>query len=102
MVSIKGNQVEVIPAEGGRTQTVHITDVKYVLPADSIIKHLPDFNTFGRKTNLTLDPSKVIDLHWQIATTLNTKTTDTLTFTSANASTNTTNIYTQPQITQIK
>ena len=29
VVAIKGNQVEVAPAEGGKSQIVHITDVKY-------------------------------------------------------------------------
>ena len=37
IVSFKGNQVQVIPCEGGKPHFVHITDVKYVLPADNII-----------------------------------------------------------------
>ena len=32
----KGNQVEIMPVEGGKNQIVHITDVKYILPADNI------------------------------------------------------------------
>ena len=44
VVAIKGNQVEVAPAEGGKSQMVHITDVKYILPADNIISKLPDYN----------------------------------------------------------
>ena len=37
VVSLKGNQVEVLPATGGKPYFVHIQDVKYVLPADAII-----------------------------------------------------------------
>ena len=43
IVAIKGNQVEDVPAEGGKSQMVHITDVKYILPADNIIAKLPDY-----------------------------------------------------------
>ena len=44
IIAIKGNQVKITPGEGGKNQTVHITDVKYILPADSIIAKLPDYN----------------------------------------------------------
>ena len=47
VVTIKGNQVEIVPAEGGKSLMVHITDVKYILPADNIIAKLPDYNKFG-------------------------------------------------------
>ena len=50
VVVIKGNQVEVVPAEGDKSQMVHITDAKYILPADNIIAKLPDYNKFGHKT----------------------------------------------------
>ena len=43
VVAIKGNQVEVAPADGGKSQMVHITDVKYILPADNILAKLPDY-----------------------------------------------------------
>ena len=52
VVAIKGNQVEVTPAEGGKNQMVHITDIKYILPADNIIAKLSDYNKFGHKLNL--------------------------------------------------
>ena len=42
VVAIKRNQVEVAPVEGGKSQMVHITDVKYILSADNIIAKLPD------------------------------------------------------------
>ena len=73
MVAIKGNQVEVAPAEGGKSQMVHITDVKYILPADNIIAKLPDYNIFGQKTKLRLNPQNILDLNWELATTANTK-----------------------------
>ena len=72
-VAIKGNQVEVAPAEGGKSQMVHFTDVKYILPADNIIAKLPDYNKFGQKTKLRLNPQNVPDLNWELATTANTK-----------------------------
>ena len=73
IVSFKGNQVQVIPCEGGKPHFVHITDVKYVLPADNIISHIPTFNQFGRKTKLNLNPDVVPDLKWKVSDTLNTK-----------------------------
>ena len=73
IVSFKGNQVQVIPCEGGKPHFVHITDVKYVLPADSVISHLPSFNKFGRKTKLNINPHVVPDLKWEFNEALNTK-----------------------------
>ena len=49
IVSIKGNQVELMPGTGGKSFHLHVTDVKYILLADSIIAQLPDYNKFGRK-----------------------------------------------------
>ena len=63
-----------IPCEGGKPHFVHITDVKYVLPVDYVISHIPTFNQFGRKTKLNLNPDVVPDLKWKISNTLNTKT----------------------------
>ena len=77
MVALKGNQVEVMPATGGPTHVVHIKDVKYILPADNVISKLPNYDTFGRKTTLRLDPSKIPDLQWDLASTLNTIPTST-------------------------
>ena len=74
IVSFKGNQVQVIPCEGGKPHFVHITDVKYVLPADSVISHIPTFNQFGRKTKLNLNPDVVPDLKWKRSDILNTQT----------------------------
>ena len=72
VVTIRGNQVEIAPAEGGKSQVVHIADVNYILPADTIIAKLPDYNKFGCKTKLGLNPQNIPDLNWELATTANT------------------------------
>ena len=66
VVAVKGNQVEVTPAEGGKNQMVHITDVKYILPADNIIAKLPDYNKFAHKTKYRLNPQNIPDLNWEL------------------------------------
>ena len=73
IVSFKGNQVQVIPVEGGKPHFVHITDVKYIMPVDSIIPHLPFPNQFGRMSKYNLNPKNIPDLKWKLSTTLNTK-----------------------------
>ena len=82
VVSMKGQQVEVRPAIGGKSHWVHISHVKYSLPADNVITNLPDYSQFGRKTKLRLNPDKIPDLDWKLATTLN--TVPTLTTSHAN------------------
>ena len=52
---------------------VHISDVKYVMPVDNIIPHLPIPNQFGRMTKYNLNPKNVPDLGWKLSTELNTK-----------------------------
>ena len=73
IVSFKGNQVQVIPVEGGKPHLVHITDVKYIMPVDNIIPHLPLPNQFGRMSKYNLNPKNIPDLKWNLSTTLNTK-----------------------------
>ena len=84
IITFKGNQVEVMPQEGGKSQMVHISDVKYIMPADSIIQHLPNFNELGRKTKYNLNPDHIVDLSWNLATTLNTNPRDTMTYSNSN------------------
>ena len=86
VVSFKGNQVEVHKTEGGNTTWVHLTDVKYILSIDSVIAKLPDYQSFGRKTKLRLNPDRVPDLHWSLSTTLN--MTPTLTIQQSTIQTN--------------
>ena len=67
VVVIKGNQEEIRPSIGGPTEMKHVKHVKYILPADCYIKQIPDYNVFGRKTTLRLNPDKILDLHWNLA-----------------------------------
>ena len=72
LVFLKGNQVEVEPANGGPTEMKHIKQVKYVLPADRYIKQLPDYSIFRRKTSLRMNPNHIPDLHWNLEHTYHT------------------------------
>ena len=63
--------MEIHKTEGGDTSWAHVTDVKYILLADSIIKDVLDYQNFGRKTTLRLNPDKIPNLNWNLATTLN-------------------------------
>ena len=75
IVSFKDNQFEVCKTEGGSTTWVHLTDIKYILPVDNVITKLPDYQSFGRKTKLRLNPDRITNLHWNLSTTLNTTPT---------------------------
>ena len=44
----------------------HVKHVKYILPADRYIKQIPDYNAFGRKTTLRLNPDRIPVLHWSL------------------------------------
>ena len=64
VVTQKGNQVEVRPAEGGETTKFHVTNIKKVLPADHAMSQLPDYNNLGRLTKLRLNLKDIPDLDW--------------------------------------
>ena len=70
VVTQRGNQVELKPAEGGETTKVHVTDVKKITPADHVTAQLPDYNKLGRLTKLRLNPKSIPDLDWQLASEL--------------------------------
>ena len=72
VVSQKGNQVEIWPAEGGETVKFHVTDVKKITSVAQAISQLPDYNKLGRLTKLRLNPKNIPDLDWQLASELNT------------------------------
>ena len=72
VVSLKGNQVEVQPVNGGLTEMKHIKHVKYILPANQYIKQLPNYSIFGRRTTLRMNPDHIPDLHWNLADTYHT------------------------------
>ena len=67
VISLKGNQVEIQPTVRGPTEMKNIKHVKHILPADKYIDQLPDYSGFGRKTNLRMNPSQILDLHWKLA-----------------------------------
>ena len=68
----KGNQIQLMPVHGKEMQWAHITDIKYVLPADAIIDHLPTDSVSKRPSTLNINPMREPDLQWQLATMLNT------------------------------
>ena len=44
---------------------VHISDVKYVVPADRVISKLPDYQPFSRQSKLRIDPKDIPNLKWE-------------------------------------
>ena len=50
IVSFQGNQVELIPSTGGKSKMEHISNIKYIMPAERYISQLPDYELFGRQT----------------------------------------------------
>ena len=58
IVSFKGNQVKLIPSTGGKSKMEHISNIKYIMPAERYISQLPDYELFGRQTKLHLNPQK--------------------------------------------
>ena len=105
VVALHGNQVEIRSTYGGKMKKVHISNVKYVLPADNITSKIPDYKLFGRKTKLRTNLDHVPNLGWQLATMVNTKLVDTqmpvqnvTTTTNKGSDANTTSIHTTPKV----
>ena len=73
IVSLKGNQVELIPSTGGKSKMEHISNIKYIMPAESYISQIPDYETFGCQTKLHLNPRNIPDLSWKWAETVHTQ-----------------------------
>ena len=73
IVSFKGNQVELIPSTGGKSKMEHISNTKYIMPAERYISQLPDYEIFGYRTKLHLNPRNIPDLSWKWADTINTQ-----------------------------
>ena len=65
VVAVKGNQVKLVPATGGKSRMEHRKFVKYILPAERIISEILDHERFGRKSKLRLHPSTIPDLDWE-------------------------------------
>ena len=79
VLKTRGNQVDVQSVPGDQVKTVHIKDIKVVVPVDQVINEMPDYTKFGRKSKLDLDPTKIPDLNWELATRIHTHTTPTTT-----------------------
>ena len=47
IVSFLDNQVELIPSTGGKSNMEHISNIKYIMPAERYISQLPDYEFFG-------------------------------------------------------
>ena len=45
----------------------HISNIKYIMPAEHYISQIPDYETFGRQTKLCLNPHNIPDLSWKWA-----------------------------------
>ena len=50
----------------------HVKHIKYILPADRYIKQLSSYDTFGRKSTFRLNPDKIPDLQWNLASSYHT------------------------------
>ena len=51
----------------------HISNIKYIMPAEWYISQLPDYEIFGRQTKLHSNPKNIPDLSWKWADTINTQ-----------------------------
>ena len=47
IVSFQGNQVELIPSTEGKSKMEHVSNIKYIMPAERYISQLPDYELFG-------------------------------------------------------
>ena len=72
VVAFKGNQVKIRPSVGGPSKMKHVKHVKCILPADRFIKQLSSYDTFGRKSTFRLNPDKILDLQWNLASSYHT------------------------------
>ena len=77
VLAIKGNQVQLKSLQRGDTWWAHIKDVKYVLPADTVIAQIPAFKRSGHPSTLNTHPNRQQNLQCQLTTTLNTVHTPT-------------------------
>ena len=72
IIKIVGHKVQLQPCQGGPTKEEHLDHIKYVLPADRYISVVPDYEQFGQKTNLRLNPSNIPNFQWKLTDKLHT------------------------------
>ena len=63
VIRVLGNKVEV-KDNNGKMSWFHISDVKKTDMITKLICQLPDYDAFGCKGRLNLDPERVKDLGW--------------------------------------
>ena len=42
-----------------KTKIAHISDVRYILPAERVISKLPDYQSFGKQSKLRINPQHI-------------------------------------------
>ena len=79
IVKIRGNQLDIMPIEGGPQKTIHIKHAKPIIPVDRVMQSLPDYTNYGRKSRYNINVDELPDLNWSLSTIVNTFTTPTTT-----------------------
>ena len=79
MLKVRGNQVDAQSVSEGQIKTVHVKDIKIILPVDRRINEMPDYTKFGKKSKLDLDPNKIPVLNFVLSTRIHMLTTPTTT-----------------------
>ena len=51
----------------------HISNIKYIMPAEHYISQIPDYETIGHQTKLRLNPRNIPNLSWKWAETVHTQ-----------------------------
>ena len=72
IIKLVGHKVQLQPCQGGPTREEHLDHIKYILPADRYISAVPDYEQFGHKTNLRMNPKNIPDLQWNMMDELHT------------------------------
>ena len=65
LATFPGNTLVEVVDSKTKVKIVHITDVKYVLPADRVIWKFHDYQSFGRQSKLRIDPKDILNLKWE-------------------------------------
>ena len=82
IIKIVGHKVQLQPTQGQPIREEHLDHIKYVLPTDRYISALPDYEQFGRRTNVRLNPDKIPDLQWELTKYYPNRSTSTHTISS--------------------
>ena len=56
----------------GKAEVVHVSNVKYLLPADRVISKLPDYQSFGRQSKMRKNLQHIPNLKWDTTIVVNT------------------------------